>query len=324
MSLGASSDWLSVRERPRDLAGAGLTGEALAWAPCSSTLFRWRLQSLIAGGEIADPAAGLPAPLRALWRLRLQGIRTRIAQARGADQLVSLAGEAVPPADAEWHARVREMGPRILPELTQAFWKEDQTLDRPLALQNLAGAHLWLGEEAGAALVARLLDISGGTAALASVVLGLGGSAGAGDAIARFHEIESQFPARRHFVGGLWGLLDLRDRRAPAAIAQWIESGTRFYELYGMAWLCRDDALIIPLMCVLQSQREPAERTDALMVLATIASSIGAVEFEAHLRSGFQDQEADAHELVATVIGISPARAARHFEAFSAESRGPQ
>ena len=45
-----------------------------------------------------------------------------------------------------------------------------------------------------------------------------------------------------HFIGGLWGLIDLRDRRVAGELYDYLRYERYFYELYGFSRLGRGRA----------------------------------------------------------------------------------
>jgi len=149
---------------------------------------------------------------------------------------------------------------------------------------------------------------------LACVTLGLLEAQGAADTIWAFYRRVQEEISENYFVGALWGLIDLKDRRAADALAGLLWNERYFYELFGFLSLA-GDARSIPPLLLLSVQGRGDIQQHAAMAQLSIAHRIGReallTEFQ---KAGLQTAEQQkSREAVADLILATPPREAEEY-----------
>ena len=124
-----------------------------------------------------------------------------------------------------------------------------------------------------------------------------------------------------YFVGALWGLIDLGDVRAAAALADLLWEGCYFYELFGFLSLAGDARAVIPLLLISTmssaSNREVGQH--AAMSLLSIAHRIGReallVEFQ-EVGPQTARQQRQREGMADDILANSPRKAEEYFALF--------
>ena len=235
--------------------------------PSAATLFRMRLYDR-ASADLIRAAKG---KLQPLLKLRDGGHIKRIQAARTPEELLDLSPQATGLAQDAWHERMRAFGPQALPliqgTLPQLSSLEDaQTRYRIAAL--LITELRWRDEPGVQVLLACLDDLDAQTAALACVALGLLRSPVSLQPVWECYLRLKALTRESHFIGGLWGLVDLGDRRAAGELDEYLKSGRRFYELFGFLSLAGDERSLVPLIA---SAMQLDQNTDADPFMAATA-----------------------------------------------------
>jgi hypothetical protein len=193
-----------------------------------------------------DKATEILKPV--LW-MRDEGAVRQIRQARTAEELIDLLPQAAGLAAPVWDERMRKAGPEVLPLISRRLKAANEVQDqelRDLTYDKLIGALRWRGTAGAQVLLERFDDLSDYGWGLASVALGLLGEQRAADRIWQLYQRAVHNRRETHFVGALWGLIDLGDKRAGSAVASLLSKGRHFYELFGFLSLAGDTRAIAP------------------------------------------------------------------------------
>lgn len=264
-----------------------------------------------------DKATELLKPL--LW-LRDGGAVRQIRQARTAEELIDLLPKSGGLGAPVWDERMRELGPKVLPLISKRLRAAKEIRDedlRDVTYDKLIGALRWRGTAGAQVLMERFDDLSSYGRGLASVALGLLGEQRAADKIWRFYEQVVHNRRETHFVGGLWGLIDLGDKRAGGAVASLLNKGQHFYELFGFLSLAGDTRAIAPLLQdALQRPRE--ENMDASMALVSIVHRIGKEVFLAELNKvvAVEDSDTEREAFADGLLSVPASEAQEYFALF--------
>lgn len=143
----------------------------------------------------------------------------------------------------------------------------------------------------------------------------------AADIIWTFYESAKNSVRETHFVGALWGLIDLKDPRATDAVADLLWEGLYFYELFGFLSLCGNARAVIPLLLLstIGGLRDEKIAQHAGMALLSIAHRIGRQalldEFQ---KAGSQTarQQREREGMADDILATSPRRAEEYFALF--------
>ncbi|WPL16588.1 hypothetical protein Thiowin_01555 [Thiorhodovibrio winogradskyi] len=129
-------------------------------------------------------------------------------------------------------------------------------------------------------------------------------------------------PKEALFVGSLWGLIDLGDRRAADTLIALFLDQITYYEKYGFLSRAGDDRAVIPLLAEI-IEGPDQNKADATWALTGIAQRFGADAFGDILRAGDQGQhEDDIKTFVQRSLRYSQADVEHHFEIFYATDAG--
>jgi hypothetical protein len=285
----------------------------LASVPCAQTLLRWNLFRLARQMDGGSPLRSVPAVLRPLVWMRSGSLIQTIERAQDAEEVISLAPEAVGAAEQAWHARLRQFGPSVVPLLTHALGKSEvlQGERRNVFVEHLVSAFYWFGGAGATALLACLDGLDDYGKSQGSVVLGLLGHKPAADQVWAFlaRTLAARENAERLYVGPLWGLIDLDDARVADAIADLLAAGRWFLELPDFVALAGDLRCVEPVLVTLAASAGVHERRRLMMALAAIFQRSGAPQFADEVKKA---------------IGAADEGAAERFVTDLAENLAPQ
>lgn len=241
--------------------------------PSPATLFRLRLYDQTS----ADLIHSAKEKLQPLLKLRDRGKLQRIQAAHTPEELVDLSPQATGLAQDAWHTRMRAFGPAALPPIQEAlqqlrFLEDREARDRISAL--LISELRWQGVAGAQVLLACLDELDNASACLACVALGLLRLPELSEPVWRCYLRMKARPDELNFIGGLWALIDLEDRRVANELLEYLQQQRHFYELFGFLSLAGDEQAL-PLL--IQAAMEPGQKqsADALMAATGIAHRVG-------------------------------------------------
>ncbi len=265
--------------------------------PSAPTLFRFTVLDEQAR-EMVKKAAVQAGPL--LW-LRDRASVEAVKHAQTPAELLDLAVLAHGLAEPLWQERVRQWGADIVPLIAERLKTSADIADedeRDTLRERLIAALRWQEEAGALALQECFVYLDAYAQSLICVVWGLLGAGARADMMWKYYEETKRRP-QRYFVGALWGLIDLKDERAGRALAELLESGRAFYELYGFLALAGDSRAAMPLAARL-AQLEADEKEQAWLALAGITQRIGREALLAELDSTFLSPS--EHEMLLSII----------------------
>jgi hypothetical protein len=131
----------------------------------------------------------------------------------------------------------------------------------------------WQGEAGAHALLSCLEDLDGEAASLACVALGLLDLPASAEQVWQCYLRLKALPQESHFIGGLWGLIDLRDYRVGGELYDYLVQKHYFYELFGFLSLAGDERALSSLITQAIEQGQGGG-TDALMAATAIAHRV--------------------------------------------------
>jgi len=152
---------------------------------------------------------------------------------------------------------------------------------------------------------------------LACLALGKANAAQAADRIWAYYERVKNYRLELFLVGPLWALIDLKDPRASAALAEMLEAGRDFYELYGMVALAGDERAVLPVLRRFV-EAPVGDKDDSAYALAAIAHRIGRAAFRAEFEIEATAEGPATHpdKIVEAFWGISPEAIQDYFQLF--------
>jgi hypothetical protein len=248
--------------------------------PGAASLFRFTMLDP-RSDALMDRATKLLKPV--LWA-RDGGTVKQIRQVETVEELIDLVPLALGLGEPAWQERMRQFGPEVVPPILERLKTIDDIPDREvrtMAIEKLIGALRWQGDTGAKALLECFDDLNDYGKSLASVALGLLGAGSAADRLWCFYERVGRRWRQDHFVGALWGLIDLGDERVGGALANLLHQGRDFFELYGFVSLAGDRCVVVPLLT--KVARELHENEHASMALVSIAHRIGKEAFLSEL-----------------------------------------
>jgi len=201
----------------------------------------------------------------------------QVKRARTAEEVLDLVTLASGLGETTWQDRMRQFGPEVVPLISERLKTVENVREketRDMALEALIAELRWRGDAGAKALVERFDDLNDYGRSLACVVLGLLGAQASADKMWAFYQKVRRNQRRTHFVGALWGLIDLKDERAGGALAELLMQGRNFYELFGFLSLAGDARAVNPLLMAV-AQLPEKEQTHASMALVSVAHRIG-------------------------------------------------
>ncbi len=178
-------------------------------------------------------------------------IEAEIKEADTPQRLGELLPLAWGPLAEVWEQRLKELGGQKLPLLIEMLCTYRQIGDEAQRTHFLEVTLTVLYRHGQAAVdpllgVWDLLDEHGKS--MASVVLGILGARSSADRLWSFYRQVWQNREATYLVGPLWGLIDLGDRRADEALAELLQQGREFLELYPFLALAGGEKAMFQLM----------------------------------------------------------------------------
>jgi len=240
----------------------------------------------------------------------------RIKRAKSAKEVIELVPLATGLGEPAWEERARQFGLEAVPLISQQLAVLHETREKDLRhmmLERLIGALRWQGDAGAKVLLERFDGLDDYGRSLACVILGLLGERSAADKLWHFYQRVVHNRRESHFVGALWGLIDLEDERVGEALADLVGQGRDFYELCGFLSLAGDARVIVPLLS--RVAQESKENEHAAMALVSIAHRIGrdafVVELDKIVTSAEPVQEREA--FAERFLSVPEGRAREYF-----------
>ncbi len=293
------------RQRPEPV-------QARVRVPSAATFFRFTLTD----PQTRDLIRKASSRLKPLLWLRDGEKVKQVKRARTAEELLDLVPLACGLGEMAWQDRMRKFGPEVVPLISERLKAVKDIRDneeRDMTFEKLIGELRWRGDAGARVLLKRFDDLSDYGRSLACVVLGLLRAQAGADRIWVFYQRVARNRRETHFVGALWGLIDLRDERVGGALADLLSKGRDFYELFGFLSLAGDARAVVPLLeGVMQKPRE--ENMEAAMALVSIAHRIGRDAFLAELdRIVSPEEPGEARDAFTEGILSQPASVAEEY-----------
>lgn len=244
----------------------------------------------------------------------------RIEEAADLAALIELAPIAGGLAEYPWLKRMQAFGPSAVPEVVarvRGDWLRSHPRSAAGIQERLIAALRWSGE-AGAQGLADCWDgVDDYGRGLACVALGLLDAKPEADRLWTFLENRLSGP-KPHWVGALWGLIDLDDTRAADALLQCLMTEHYFYEREGFLSRAGDARAVRPLISEIMHGPERL-RGDAMWALTGIAHRLGREAFALALQGDEESTEELAQTIEAHVerfFKYPQEDVERHFETF--------
>jgi hypothetical protein len=295
-----------ARRRSKRRAPAQRSDSAAAHIPSAATLFRFGLLDPSVMG-LMDKATSLLKPV--LWARDGGNVR-QIRRAGTAEEVLDLLPLARGLGEPEWYKRMRQFGPEVVSLISARLRTVKEIRDeaeRDMTVEKLIGALRQHGDAGVSVLLKRFDDLNEYGQSLACVMLGLLGAEASADRIWHFYQKALRKRRESHFIGALWGLIDLKDEQAGLALVQLLKSKRFFYELFGFFSLAGDTRAVLPLLEEIH-WRPDERKGDPMMALIGVAHRIGREALLAEFEKGAapddprEDMEALANELLAKPI----------------------
>jgi len=295
-------------------AGSARQTAASATIPSAQTLFRFTLVDTQTR-DLLDKATLAMRSL--LWKRDGASVR-QIEAARTAEELLDLLPLANGLAEPVWLERMRRFGSQavfLISARLRAVSNSRSSEARHLAYEKLIALLRWQGEAGAQALLEVFDALDDYGKSLACVVLGLLGARGSADKLWAFYERAARDRRETHYVGALWGLIDLKDGRAGEVLADLLKAGQDFYELIPFLSLAGDERAVRPLMAMAALLPED-EKLTPLTALVGIAHRTGREALLAAV-DATTPAEREAAERIADQLLAQPADAvAEYFASF--------
>ncbi len=241
--------------------------------PSPATLFHLRLYDQTS----ADLISGAKQQLQPLLKLRDWSKLQRIQAAHTPEELLDLSPQATGLAQEAWHRRMRAFGPAALPPIQDTlrqlrFLEDSEARYRISAL--LISELRWHGVDGAQALLSCLDEMDNAAACLACVALGLSRQPALCEPVWRCYLRMKARPDDLDFIGGLWALIDLHDRRVAGELLEYLQQKRYFFELFGFLSLAGDEQAL-PLLVAGAMEQDQKQGVDALMAATGIAHRVG-------------------------------------------------
>jgi len=263
--------------------------------PSAQTLCR----SFLADTQTRDQMRKAISRLKPLLWLRDKEEVKQIKRTKTAEELLDLAHLVGGLGEIAWQDRIRQFGPELLPLISERLRTARNVRDpetREKTFEKLIDELRWRGDAGAQVLMERFDNLNDYGKSLACVVLGLLETQASTDKLWSFYQRVKHNRRKRYFVGALWGLIDLKDKRVGGALADLVSEGRDFYELFGFLSLAGDTRVVKPLLLgAMQKPRE--ENWDTAMALVSIAHRIGRDVMLGELdRIASPEEPREAHE----------------------------
>lgn len=291
---------------------------ALPFGAVPSAQTMWRTMHLNFG--VQDTLVATTMDLRpGLWKRDLAKIH-RIEQAPDLESVLDLAPAAMGLDDYAWLKRMRGFGPDAADAIMARIdsdWMRGHAKQRAAMQERYLGALRWCEGRAAGALMACWDSLDDYGRSLAAIVLGLLGETSAADRLWTFFQRMRPLP-QSDFVGPLWGLIDLGDRRASDALVDLTADQRRYYEQYGFLSRAGDRRVVLALIVEALNGTDE-RRSDAMWALTGIAHRIGRDDFGAAILDADDAQPTESSRVtsfVDLIFRYSSEDVERHFESF--------
>ena len=192
-----------------------------------------------------------------------------------------------------------------------------QARNRAAIQKHYIGALRWCEDGAADALARCWDSLDDYGRSLACTVLGLVGARQSADRLWAFYQLTRSVP-QTLFVGPLWALIDLGDKRAADALSDPLLDKRAFYEKYGFLSRAGDARVVLPLVSDLVRGSEET-RADAMWALTGVAHRLGRAGLYQRLRMDADTSEVDNSHLDAfmdRLFKYSQKDVEEHFESF--------
>ncbi len=293
------------RRRPAQRKSASARGRV----PSAQTFFRF----LLADPQTRDLWHKATSKLEPILRMRDRAAVKQIKSARTAEELVNLVTLASGLGETAWRERMRQFGPEVVPLISERLKTVKNIRDkdtRDMIFEKLIAELRWRGDAGAEVLLERFDDLNNYGKGLACVTLGLLGAQASADKMWAFYQkARHNWRDTTHFVGPLWGLIDLKDERAGGALADLLSKGRGFYELFGFLSRAGDARAVVPLLWAMQKE----ENMDAMMALLSIAHRIGRDAFLAEFDKVAWEEPREEREAFTDELLSKPASAAEEY-----------
>mgnify|MGYP006288447507 FL=1 len=284
--------------------------------PSASTMWRTMHLEFSVQAQVFEQVLAMQPSLRQRDGARIR----RIEEASDLAALIELVPIAGGLAEYPWLKRMRAFSVTTAPEIV-AWVRGDWIRSHPRSAagiqERLIAALRWTGE-AGAQGLADCWDgFDDYGRGLACVALGLLDAKPEADRLWNFFQNRLSGP-KPHWVGALWGLIDLGDPRAADALLQCLMTEHDFYEREGFLSRAGDARAVRPLMSELLYGPERL-RGDAMWALTGIAHRLGREAFALALQGDEESTEELTQTIEANVehfLKYSQDDVERHFETF--------
>ncbi len=250
----------------------------------------------------------------------------RIQNAPDVEAVLDLTPIATGLADYAWIKRMRAFGPAVAKNIAvrlNSDWLHTHVKEHSRIQEICIGALRWYGEEGSDALLSCWDSLDDYGRSIACIALGLLGAQRSADRIFDFYQKARTLDSDNYFVGALWGLIDLQDKRAADALLDLLNKKRSFYELFGFLSLAGDKRAILPLFIrAAMHSRSPEEiMGDPLWAMTGIAHRIGRTELTEELNNVFVPDKAlsdTLERLVHHVFKFSFEDVKNHFQLYYA------
>ncbi len=250
-------------------------------------------------------------------RQRDAGKIQRVEQAADVAAVLDLAPVAGGLAEYPWLKRMWAFGASAAPEVVARVNSDWMRAHRQEVQERLIAALRWYGPAGAQALTDCWDAFDDYGRSLACVVLGLLDAHASADRLYTFLEGTRSNPGT-HWVGALWGLIDLGDARAADALLQSLLEKRPFYERYGFLSRAGDRRAVQPLIFAVLDVPQ-AQRVDPMWALTGIGHRLGREGLAEALRVGKDPAQTSAETIEPLIEGVfmhSQQDVERHFETF--------
>jgi hypothetical protein len=297
------------RPKPIKQSKRTLTVESI---PSAATLFRFRLVDAESKG-LTDRLFSLIKPI--IWMRDKDQVK-QIERASTAQEVIDLAYLAHGLGEDAWHKRMNEFGPEILPLIAKRLKATRRSIhntdELDLVYEKLMADLRWRGDAGAELLLECFDDLNDYGKCLACVALGLLEVQASADKMwAFYNKVKSK--SESHFVGALWGLVNLKDEQVNGALVELLLQKRTFFELFGFFSLAGDARAVHPLLWA-ADQLPVDDAAHPLTALVSVAHRIGREALIAALAEVARSNEPrEEIEATADEILARPASQAQEF-----------
>ncbi len=248
------------------------TRREAALVPSASTMWRTMQLEFSVQAHVFEQASAMRSSLRQRDGARIR----RVEEAADLAALIELVPIAGGLAEYPWLKRMRAFGAGAAPEVVawvRGDWMRSHRRAGAGVQERLIAALRWTGPTGAQALADCWDGFDDYGRGLACVALGLLDAKSEVDRLWMFFE-DTQTSAKPHWVGALWGLIDLDDPRAADALLHCLVAEHDFYERNGFLSRAGDARAVVPLMTEIVDGPERL-RGDAMWALSGIGHRLG-------------------------------------------------